>query len=110
MDLSAHIRRHALAIPGKQQLIMTAFAKALEIIQVPERVIQFRVVWEDDQGRAQVNRGYRVQVRSPWPLFALGAFADLGAARTVQLCARSVQGRPAPPSLRQVRPLNRVRQ
>ena len=32
MDLSAHIRRHALAIPGKQQLIMTAFAKALEII------------------------------------------------------------------------------
>ena len=32
MDLSAHIRRHALSIPGKQQLIITAFAKALEII------------------------------------------------------------------------------
>ncbi|KAF7337692.1 T-complex protein eta subunit [Mycena sanguinolenta] len=32
MDLSAHIRKHALSIPGKQQLIMTAFAKALEII------------------------------------------------------------------------------
>lgn len=32
MDLSAHIRKHALAIPGKLQLIMTAFAKALEII------------------------------------------------------------------------------
>jgi T-complex protein 1 subunit eta len=32
MDLSAHIRKHALSIAGKQQLIMTAFAKALEII------------------------------------------------------------------------------
>lgn len=32
MDLSAHIRKHALAIPGKQQLIMLAFAKALEIV------------------------------------------------------------------------------
>jgi T-complex protein 1 subunit eta len=32
MDLSAHIRKHALSIPGKQQLIMLAFAKALEVI------------------------------------------------------------------------------
>lgn len=32
MELSAYIRKHALSIPGKQQLIMTAFAKALEII------------------------------------------------------------------------------
>jgi T-complex protein 1 subunit eta len=32
MDLSAHIRQKALSIPGKQQLIMLAFAKALEII------------------------------------------------------------------------------
>ena len=32
MDLSAHIRKHALSIPGKTQLVMTAFAKALEII------------------------------------------------------------------------------
>ncbi|KAI0684761.1 chaperonin Cpn60/TCP-1 family [Cytidiella melzeri] len=32
MDLSAHIRKHALSIPGKQQLVLTAFAKALEII------------------------------------------------------------------------------
>ncbi|GJE86198.1 T-complex protein 1 subunit eta [Phanerochaete sordida] len=32
MDLSAHIRKHALSIPGKLQLVMTAFAKALEII------------------------------------------------------------------------------
>jgi T-complex protein 1 subunit eta len=32
MDLSAHIREHALSIPGKLQLIIAAFAKALEII------------------------------------------------------------------------------
>ncbi|KAH8102376.1 chaperonin Cpn60/TCP-1 family [Cristinia sonorae] len=32
MDLSAHIRKHALSIPGKTQLVMTAFAKALEVI------------------------------------------------------------------------------
>jgi len=32
MALSAHLRKHALSIPGKLQLIFTAFAKALEII------------------------------------------------------------------------------
>ena len=32
MDLSAHIRKHAISIPGKLQLVMIAFAKALEII------------------------------------------------------------------------------
>ncbi|KAJ7863800.1 NADP-specific glutamate dehydrogenase [Mycena olivaceomarginata] len=41
-----------------------AYKKAFEIVQVPERVLQFRVVWEDDQGKAQVNRGYRVQYNS----------------------------------------------
>jgi T-complex protein 1 subunit eta len=32
MELSAFIRKHALSIPGKLQLILAAFAKALEII------------------------------------------------------------------------------
>ena len=32
MELSAYIRKHALSIPGKLQLIIAAFAKALEII------------------------------------------------------------------------------
>ena len=32
MDLSAYIRKHALSIPGKLQLVQIAFAKALEII------------------------------------------------------------------------------
>ncbi|KAJ6572139.1 Glutamate/Leucine/Phenylalanine/Valine dehydrogenase-domain-containing protein [Mycena capillaripes] len=36
-----------------------AYKKAFEIVQIPERVLQFRVVWEDDQGQPQVNRGYR---------------------------------------------------
>ena len=32
MELSAHIRKHALSIPGKLQLVIAAFAKALEVI------------------------------------------------------------------------------
>ncbi len=27
----------------------------------PDRIISFRVAWEDDTGRVQINRGYRVQ-------------------------------------------------
>ncbi|KAG7441324.1 NADP-specific glutamate dehydrogenase [Guyanagaster necrorhizus] len=41
-----------------------SYQKAFEIVQIPERVLQFRVVWEDDQGNAQVNRGFRVQYNS----------------------------------------------
>jgi len=37
---------------------------ALPVVSVPERVIQFRVTWEDDKGNFQVNRGYRVQFNS----------------------------------------------
>jgi glutamate dehydrogenase (NADP+) len=40
------------------------YRTALKIVAIPERIIQFRVVWEDDQLRAQVNRGYRVQFNS----------------------------------------------
>ncbi len=35
--------------------------KILERITEPDRVISFRVEWEDDRGELQVNRGYRVQ-------------------------------------------------
>lgn len=38
--------------------------KVIPIVSVPERVIQFRVVWENDAGEVQVNRGYRVQFNS----------------------------------------------
>jgi hypothetical protein len=40
------------------------YRTALKIVSIPERIIQFRVVWEDDQGQPQVNRGYRVQFNS----------------------------------------------
>ena len=36
-------------------------AALLERIVEPERTIEFRVVWTDDEGKAHVNRGYRVQ-------------------------------------------------
>jgi len=36
----------------------------LDRIAEPERVIMFRVPWQDDQGRAQVNRGFRVEFNS----------------------------------------------
>jgi len=39
-------------------------ARILERMVEPERVILFRVSWEDDQGRVQVNRGYRVEMNS----------------------------------------------
>lgn len=35
--------------------------KILERLTEPDRVISFRVTWEDDNGEIQVNRGYRIQ-------------------------------------------------
>jgi len=40
------------------------YQKALDIVKIPERILQFRVVWEDDKGQPQVNRGFRVQFNS----------------------------------------------
>ncbi|CAM3917256.1 MULTISPECIES: NADP-specific glutamate dehydrogenase [Flavobacterium] len=36
----------------------------LERMVESERVIMFRVVWQDDAGNTQVNRGYRIQMNS----------------------------------------------
>jgi glutamate dehydrogenase (NADP+) len=36
----------------------------LERMVEPERVIMFRVVWVDDKGETQVNRGFRIQMNS----------------------------------------------
>ena len=36
----------------------------IERIVEPERIIMFRVSWVDDEGKVQVNRGYRVQYNS----------------------------------------------
>ncbi len=38
--------------------------KLLERIVEPERVITFRVAWQDDKNETHVNRGYRVQMNS----------------------------------------------
>jgi glutamate dehydrogenase (NADP+) len=39
-------------------------AKILDRIVEPERVLQFRVPWLDDNGEVQVNRGFRVEFNS----------------------------------------------
>jgi glutamate dehydrogenase (NADP+) len=39
-------------------------AKILERIIEPERVILFRVPWQDDQGQVQINRGFRIEMNS----------------------------------------------
>ncbi len=36
----------------------------LERMVEPERVIMFRVPWQDDQGKAHVNRGFRIEMNS----------------------------------------------
>src|SRR5438270_1453208 len=39
-------------------------AKILERIVEPERVMMFRVPWFDDQGKIQINRGFRIEMNS----------------------------------------------
>jgi glutamate dehydrogenase (NADP+) len=39
-------------------------ARILDRLVEPERVISFRVTWQDDTGAIQVNRGFRVQFNS----------------------------------------------
>ena len=36
-----------------------AAARVLERLTEPDQMIQFRVVWEDDDGRTRINRGWR---------------------------------------------------
>ena len=36
----------------------------LERLVEPERIVMFRVPWVDDEGKVQVNRGYRIQFNS----------------------------------------------
>jgi glutamate dehydrogenase (NADP+) len=39
-------------------------AEILERMTEPERVIMFRVPWQDDSGKVRINRGFRVQMNS----------------------------------------------
>lgn len=40
------------------------YAKVLPVVSVPERIIQFRVTWENDNHEQEVATGYRVQFNS----------------------------------------------
>ena len=62
----------------------------IDRIVEPERMIQFRVSWVDDNGKVQVNRGFRCQFNS----------GKRRLPRTVQQRHRTVQGRPSSPSVR----------
>lgn len=42
--------------------------KILERMIEPERIISFRVCWQDDKGETHVNRGFRVQMDSAMTL------------------------------------------
>jgi glutamate dehydrogenase (NADP+) len=39
-------------------------ARIIERMVEPERVLMFRVPWQDDQGRVHVNRGFRIEMNS----------------------------------------------
>ncbi len=39
-------------------------SRILERLVEPERVVMFRVPWQDDEGQVQVNRGFRIQFSS----------------------------------------------
>lgn len=62
--------------------------KVLERLIEPDRIVMFRVCWEDDNGNIQVNRGFRVQYSNaigPYkgglrfhPSVSLGTFKFLG--------------------------------
>ncbi|MGB5257725.1 MAG: Glu/Leu/Phe/Val dehydrogenase dimerization domain-containing protein, partial [Woeseiaceae bacterium] len=38
--------------------------RILQRLTEPDRIISFRVVWDDDRGRPHINRGYRVQLNN----------------------------------------------
>ena len=59
-------------------------AGLLERMVEPERAIQFRVAWQDDQGKTQVNRAWRVQFNS-----AIGPYKRRSAAASQPSTCRS---------------------
>jgi glutamate dehydrogenase (NADP+) len=48
-------------LPVSQQNDAYTEARILERLVEPDRVVMFRVVWEDDSRAVRINRGYRVQ-------------------------------------------------
>lgn len=54
---------YCLLSPSRTTLLSCPLAVTKALFE-PERVIQFRVAWYDDDGELQVNRGFRVQMNS----------------------------------------------
>jgi glutamate dehydrogenase (NADP+) len=54
-EVAGHIIPFVLANPKYEQ------ARIFERLTEPDRLISFRVGWEDDEGNVRVNRGYRIQ-------------------------------------------------
>ena len=63
-------------------------AGVLERIVEPERTIKFRVAWVDDEGKVQVNRGYRIQFNSAIGPYKGGLRCRWAAARAVPTSTR----------------------
>ena len=51
----------ATIVPYIADKAMYKDQQILERLTEPDRVIMFRVCWEDDDGKIRTNRGYRVQ-------------------------------------------------
>lgn len=79
MDLDRFLNRTAARNPGEPEFLQAVKevaetvipyinenqeyeeARVLERLTEPDRVVSFRVCWEDDTGKVRVNRGYRIQ-------------------------------------------------
>merc|ERR1712227_889908 len=57
------------------------YKKVIPVVSVPERIIQFRVSWENDKGEIEVNNGFRVQFNS-----ALGPYKGRSDAEIRRFC------------------------
>jgi glutamate dehydrogenase (NADP+) len=51
-------------IPYVEENPKYKYAKILERLTEPERVILFRIPWLDDKGEIQINKGYRIEMNS----------------------------------------------
>ncbi len=51
-------------IPFMEEHPRYRYAKILERIAEPERVLMFRVPWMNDKGEVEINRGFRIEMNS----------------------------------------------
>jgi glutamate dehydrogenase (NADP+) len=58
------VKRRTRPFPAMRRPPLIEGGTSMECLVEPERIIKFRVPWEDDQGNIHVNRGFRVQFSS----------------------------------------------